>query len=404
MKSPFAYMPCPPISTNNTINVAHIITRLSLGGAQQNVLLTSRGLKQNNNFSTTIIAGRPTGKEGGMVKAAKKLSNRLLLTQHLVREVNPYHDLKALLWLVGILKNNDYDIVHTHSSKAGIIGRAAAFLTNVPLCYHTIHGLGFHKYQPAYKKYFYKWLEGMAAKITDRIQAVCPTMVKEAKKAGLKPNNGYTVVPSGMKLSPYLNIKKDHKKYYRRQFEYKNSDYIYCKIARLAPLKGHHDALEAFSKVAKKEKNVKLLFVGGGELRNELINKTIEYGIRNDVVFTGMVAPGEVPAYIGASDAVMHTSYREGLPRIIPQSFAAKRPVVAYAIDGIPDLLTPKTGYPVQAGKIKQLAKAMISVKNKNNQHKIKRARQTILPYYRWRYMVNSVINDYAYLYNKQSI
>lgn len=387
------------------MKVCHVITRLILGGAQENTLLTVRGLHEDPDYEVDLITGPPEG-QGELVQEARDLGIEPILIDSLQREINPLKDLQSFVELVRLMNKNSYDLVHTHSSKAGILGRWAAFLLNVPLVFHTIHGLPFHRYQPRYKYWLFRLLEVTTGYFTGRIQAVCQEMISQAKNAGIKPKKGFKTVYSGMKLQPFLNVPEtgsNNANQIKKELGFTQDQFVFGKIARLFNLKGHRFAIEAFNDVVSRHNNARLLLVGDGILREKLENKCVSLGIRDKVKFQGMVPYRDIPRMLGAMDALVHTSLREGLARVIPQAQAAGRPAISFNIDGAPEAIEhEKTGLLVEPESIDNLTEEMIKLLDSPDLRRqiVHNAKDWVQPKYEWRFMAEQVKEDYEKFYH----
>jgi glycosyltransferase involved in cell wall biosynthesis len=321
------------------LRVLHVITRLIVGGAQENTLLTAIGQHQLG-MEVTLLAGPDPGPEGDLHDAAREGGVALHILPRLVRPIRPLNDLLALLQLYRFMKRGGYDVVHTHSSKAGILGRIAARMAGVEIVVHTLHGLVFHPYQAAWKNALYIRLKLIAAPLSDFIIAVSQKTIDGALAAGIGTPDQFVKIFSGMELEPFLDVgSRMTVADARRRLSIPETAPVVGKIARLFPLKGHHAFLEAGARIAAREPECRFLLVGDGILRRELEEEACRLGIGDRTVFAGLVAPEEVAPYIQAMDVVVHTSLREGIARVIPQAGAVGKPVVTYELDGAPEVV-----------------------------------------------------------------
>ncbi len=381
-----------------------MITRMILGGAQENTLLTVRGLHEDPDWDTILVTGPALGPEGELIEEARELGIKLLIIEQMRRAINPFRDLISFFKLWQNFRKNDYEIVHTHSSKAGIIGRWAAFLAGVPLIVHTIHGLPFHQYQARYKFWFYSFLEKITALITDKIITVCDRMTDQAKAVGVNPRQGYRTVYSGMKLEEFLAVPQPSSQSaqsLREKWGYHEKDFVIGKIARLFHLKGYKYFIEAFARVAREKPTARALIVGDGILREQLEEQAEKLGVRDKIQFAGLVPYSQIPEMLTVMDCLVHTSLREGLPRVIPQAQAAGRPVVSYAIDGAPEAIEDgKTGFLIEPREIEQLARSvskLIDSAELRGQF-AERAREWVVPRFHWQTMVKEIKKCYNQL------
>jgi glycosyltransferase involved in cell wall biosynthesis len=322
-----------------SLRVLHVITRLIVGGAQENTLLTAIGQRRLG-MEVTILAGPDPGPEGDLHEAARSAGIELHLVGSLVRRVHPALDLLALGRLYRFMRRGRFDVVHTHSSKAGILGRAAARLSGVPIVIHTLHGLAFHAYQQRWKNRIYIRAEKLAAPLADCLIAVNQKTIDGALAAGIGRPEQYVKIFSGIPLEPFLRAGESVSvAEAKRSLGIPETAPVVGKIARLFPLKGHDRFLEAAARIARRRPECRFVLVGGGILREALEAKARELGIAHRTLFAGLVPPEAVPRYIQAMDVVVHTSLREGIARVIPQAAAMGKPVVTFALDGAPEVV-----------------------------------------------------------------
>jgi len=318
--------------------VAHIITRLILGGAQENTLYTVIG--QQRDYDVTLVIGVDDGTEGSLRDRATAANVRVIVVPTLVRPIRPLTDLRALISLVRLLRRERFDIVHTHSSKAGIIGRLAARLAGVPVVVHTLHSLVFHEYQAAWKNSIYIWLKRCCAPITDLLISVNDRTTRGALAAGIGRPEQYLTIYSGFELDLFLEIRdRLTVEAAKQRLGIPPAAPVVGKIARLFPLKGHEQFLEAAAEIARLNPAVWFLLVGDGPIRPEIERQVAALGLRDRTIFTGRVPPDDVPACIQAMDVVVHTSLREGLARVLPQAGAVGKPIVTFNLDGAPEVV-----------------------------------------------------------------
>ena len=346
------------------VRVIHVITRLILGGAQENTLLTVEGFDRMAGYRTTLVAGPPEGPEGDLVRRARSNGVDLVLMPELCRELSPFRDWRALRRLRRLFREQKPAVVHTHSSKAGVLGRRAARLEGVPAIVHTIHGLPFHRFQSRVARAFYVWAERRAARWCDRILCVADAMTDQAVNAGVAPREMFRTVYSGMETAPFLSDLGARPRV-RREFGIGEDEIVIGKIARLFNLKGHEDALRAGAEVVRAFPRARFLFLHDGVLREPLQALARELGIGDRVVFGGIVDPARIPEMYEAMDLVVHASLREGLARVLPQALLSGVPVVSYDVDGAKEVVIPgETGWLVAPRDVDGLARAMIEALN----------------------------------------
>jgi len=397
------------------IKVAHIITRLILGGAQENTLLTVEMLPKIDNYEITLFTGPPFGPEGSLIEEAKKRKIKLILIKSFRRNIHPWLDLKSFFKLYSLLKKGKYHIVHTHSSKAGILGRIAAWLAGTPIIIHTIHGLPFFPYQNKLMNFMAVNLERITALITDQIITVCDNMAKKAHSAKVAPLNKFFTIYSGMELDKFLNVKENKK--LKESLGIKEKELVVGKIARLFELKGHRFLLKSAKEIIDKFSNAKFLLVGNGNLKVQLQKQAAELGISDKIIFTGLVPSKKIPDYISIMDIVVHVSLREGLARAIPQALACGKPVVAFNIDGADEVirdgqngfLIPPPEIPEEKWKnydCTQLTSSILKLLQDANLRKkmAKEGRKIVDPIFRAEHMAGEIDNLYKQLLRKKKI
>ena len=330
------------------IRVLHIITRMIVGGAQENTLLSVVGLDAMPEYDVDFISGIDKGKEGELLSQARETTNLIVLPE-MGRSINPFSDLVAFWKLYKLIKKGRYHIVHTHSSKAGVLGRLAAWLAGTPLIVHTLHSLVFHEYQPWIINRTWRVIKKICARVTDYYISVSEIIVKKAIAANIAEPERFRTIYSGMELDWFLTAKFDVEKI-KREFGIPLDAPVVGKIARLFPLKGHDQLMDAAPEIVKRVPNVRFFLIGDGMLLEHLQKRASEYGILENFVFAGLIDRKRIPEMISAMDVVVHTSLREGLARVLPQSLAMGKPCVSFDIDGAPEVVIDDyTGYLVKA-------------------------------------------------------
>ena len=319
------------------LKICHVITRMVVGGAQENTLFTALDHAEKGH-DVTLVTGFSPGREGELLQKAK-LNEKLKIveTPTLCRELSLKNDPAAYFFLKRFFKENKFDVVHTHSSKAGIVGRLAAWASDVPFVVHTVHGQAFHPFEKPWKNFIYKTAERFAAKKCHKIYAVAQAMINQCVEARIAPAEKYMVVYSGMEINDFLNASKSDAICEKMQIPADAP--VIGSIARLFPLKGYEYFIPAAYKLLQIRPDVHFLLVGDGSMHDELIEEVKSLGIENNVHFAGLVAPYEVPQYVGNMDMLWHFSVREGLPRSVVQALAAGKVPMSFALDGAPEVI-----------------------------------------------------------------
>lgn len=284
-----------------------------------------------------IATGPNILSEGSMYETAKKLEIPVFTFNNLRRNINLFWDTLVIFQLYRFIKDGKYDIVHTHSSKAGVVGRIAARLARTPVVLHTVHGLPFHRYQPKINKKVFIYIEKFSSLFCDKLVAVTDTIIQTMLQYNIGKRSKYVMIRSSFDIENYKS--NGRVKGNRERFGIKENEIVIGKIARLSELKGHKYLLEAFNLVSKNVPSARLLLVGNGELEYELKRFVEENRLKEKVIFTGLVTPEEMPEIIEIMDIVVHTSLLEGLARVLPQAIMMGKPVISFNLDGAHEII-----------------------------------------------------------------
>lgn len=326
------------------MKIVHVITRLIIGGAQENTLLSCQG-QHDHGHDVTLITGPALGPEGSLMDRATSYGYRVEVIDDMRRAILPLKDWRTYRHLVRRFRELKPDIVHTHSSKAGVIARRAAHRAGVPVVIHTIHGLAFTASTSRLVNWVYKTLERQVAPISTKIVCVADAMRDQSLAAGVGRADQYVTIYSGMETRPFVEARA-HRDETRRRLGFADRHVVVGTIARLFHLKGHDDLLDIAPDLCRRFPELRFLWVGDGILRPEFERRMDQMGLRDRFVLTGMVPPTDVPQYAAAMDILAHPSRREGLARALPQASLAGIPAITYDIDGAREgVLDGKTGY-----------------------------------------------------------
>jgi glycosyltransferase involved in cell wall biosynthesis len=314
------------------MRIVHVITRLIIGGAQENTLISCQGQHARGD-DVTLITGPAIGPEGSLLERATAAGIRVIVMDEMRRAIHPLRDVQVYRHLIGHLRRLQPDIVHTHSSKGGIIGRRAAHAAGLPVILHTIHGLAFTASTKPIINWTYKYLERQAAPLTTRIICVADAMRDQSLAAGIGKPEQYITIYSGMETAPFINPPVP-RQIIRQSLGITDNQFIVGTIARLFDLKGHDDLLDIAPEICRQFPNLRFLWLGDGLLREKFEARMTQMNLRDRFILTGMVPPVRVPELVGAMDLLVHPSRREGLARALPQAALAQKPVITYDIDG----------------------------------------------------------------------
>jgi glycosyltransferase involved in cell wall biosynthesis len=336
------------------MRVAHVITRLIVGGAQENTVSTVLGLNRKPGVEVRLYCGPTTGPEGSLEPLVENIDGLFHLAPKLIRPIRPLSDWLACRQLKRAFESFRPDIVHTHSGKAGFIGRLAAKRSGVPLIIHSIHGPSFGPFQGRLANGMFRSAERFAGRMTDHFVTVADAMRDQYLAAGIGQADDYSRIPSGFDLQPFLDAENSAAK--RESLGLSPGDFVVGKIARLFELKGHDDLFAIAPRLAKRIPNIRFLLVGDGVWRERFERLAKQIGCGQNFIFTGLVPPTEIPSLVGVMDTLVHLSRREGLPRALPQAMATAKPVVAFDCDGASEVcLDEETGYLIKPGDLAKL-------------------------------------------------
>ncbi len=340
------------------MHICHVITRLIIGGAQENTLLTCRGLVERGHH-VTLAAGPETGPEGSLWSQASGIGCDLVRVEALRRAVRPLEDWRARRELYRLFERIKPEVVHTHSSKAGILGRSAAARARVPAIVHTIHGMSFNRTQPRVVRALYRSLERRAARHTTGFVSVADAMTDQAVAAGIASRTRFVTIRSGIetdRFAPRLDLRER----FRREWGVSDNEIVVGTIARLFENKGYEDIIAAMPAAVSHCAGLKFVWIGDGAHRARYEQNLEAIGLRDRVQFLGLIKPDDVAGCIAGFDILLHASGWEGLPRAVVQGLLTGVPAISFDNDGAPEVVIPdETGFLVPLGDLKGLAEAI---------------------------------------------
>jgi glycosyltransferase involved in cell wall biosynthesis len=374
------------------MHICHVITRLIVGGAQENTILTCEGLRERGH-RVTLISGPTRGPEGSLVERAKHGGYKYNELPELIRAVNPWMDERAKRLLRMEFMALRPDIVHTHSSKAGIIGRFAAAQARVPHVVHTIHGMSFNRTQPWLTRKAYAWLEKLAARRSSAIVTVADAMIEQTVAAGVCRREKMQTIYSGMEVDRFDPALYDRAAV-RLAWGVGDDDVVVGAIARLFRRKGYEQLIPIMAEAAGRNPRLRFVWVGDGAQRGEYEAELDRLGLRQRTTLTGLVPPETVPELIAGFDILAHTSQWEGLPRAVVQALLMQVPAVAFDIDGTPEVvLEGQTGRLVKLGQTQEFSQALLDLAADADLRRRMGAagRERCLPRFDWQVMVDQL-------------
>ena len=341
------------------MRILHIITRLIQGGAQQNTVL-SCAAQVKAGHAVHLAYGPIYGPEGSLLDEAKASGAALHEVASMRRAVNPWHDARCYFALRRQIREVKPDIVHTHSSKAGIIARAAAWAERTPVVIHTVHGLPFHARQSTLAHQIYVGLERWAAKRCHHLVAITPAMVEAFDAKGIAGKERFTVIPSGVDLDRF-RLADDARSKAREILGISSDSPVVALLARLDPLKGHDDLLDILPRLVERFPEIQLLFIGDGWRRDHVQQRIAKPQAAGSVRLLGFVPHDQVRDILPAADVKVLPSYQEGQSRTLIEALLCGCGIVAYDVGGIPSIcIDSETGKLVPVGDKQALADAIV--------------------------------------------
>ncbi len=312
------------------MRILHIITRLVHGGAQLNTVMCCAE-QARRGHQVTLMTGTETGPEGSLLEHARQQDYRLIELPSLVRRLHPVLDTLAMLEIYRLL-GEGFDVVHTHTSKAGILGRFAARLRRAPVVVHTPHGHIFHGYFSPAKERLFLYLERFAARFCHCQVMLTRGDLEDHLAAKIGPEDHFLVVPSGVDLHDFTPGDRAPE-----AMGLPGDRVVVGSVLRFVPVKGIFDLLEAFALVCRRFSQVHLAIAGDGPLRAEFEGRIRELGLQERVTLLGHIQP--VAPFLRALDLFVLPSHNEGMGRAVVEAMAIGLPILATRIGGLPDLV-----------------------------------------------------------------
>jgi len=343
--------------TNHKIKILHIITRLDSGGSSTNTIETVARLDKTK-YDVTLISGRTFDPKGDILQNLQVKKIRYVFINNLIRPIHPWHDLIAFLKLIRVINKGKYDIVHTHTSKAGILGRWAARLAGVKHIVHTPHGHIFYGYFNPVVTRIFIIIERWTAAITQKIITLTKRGKEEHIQFKIAPPEKFIPIYSGIDIEE-LKRKSDDGLDIKKSWGFPLDAVVFGVVARLDPVKGIQYLVEAMVKVIKAFPNSRLLIVGDGTERQAIEDKICGLDLQNHIILTGHRE--DVAELLQAMDIFVLPSLNEGMGRVILEAMVYAKPVIATRTGGIPELVQDGVnGFLVTPAQSDELADAMI--------------------------------------------
>ncbi|MFA5351232.1 MAG: glycosyltransferase family 4 protein [Candidatus Omnitrophota bacterium] len=318
------------MNTEQKTNILYVITKLELGGAQKQLLELIRGLDKTR-FNIFLF----TAQKGILMPDALSMNEiNVKRSSWLERNLNPVKDLFSLVELFIFIKRNKIDIIHTHSSKAGILGRIAGRLAGTKTVMHTVHGWPFHRYQPFLARIIFLWLERIAATCSDKLIVVSQSDLHKGLKYICNNQNKYALMNYGVETN--LNAEQSYEAV-KKELQIKEGDLIVGNISCFKPQKAPLDFLKLAALVKKSHPRVKFVLVGDGILRKKIQSQILHFGLQESVTLTGWRK--DIPKLLSNMDILVLTSLWEGMPISVLEAMRCAKPVVATDTGGIREIV-----------------------------------------------------------------
>lgn len=348
------------MSNQEPIRVVRLIARLNVGGPAIHVSLLTERLRDLN-YETTLICGTVAPDEGDMTYFAREHGVEPVIIAELGRELHPIRDLVTLWKVYQKLRDLKPHIVHTHTAKAGFVGRVAARLAGVPVIVHTFHGHVFESYFSRLTTNVFIDLERIVARFSDTIITLTESLRRDlADKYRVAKKGKITVLPLGLDLTPFRQIPR-RSGLFRRKYGLSASTPLLAIVGRLVPIKNHSLFLKAALLVRKRFPTAMFVIIGDGELRSTLEQQVMGLGLKDAVIFGGWYK--ELAPVYSDLDVLVMSSLNEGTPVSVIEALASGCPVVSTNVGGTADLLEHgKLGTLVPSGDAQALANAICDV------------------------------------------
>jgi len=337
------------------IKVLHIITRLDKGGSAENTFLTVKGLDKKR-YDVTLMSGPVQDPSQERRSQVEECGIKYIHTPVLVRNINVVADAIALFKICRFLAKKKFDVVHTHTSKAGLLGRFAAKLAGTPTVVHTPHGHVFFGYFGPLKTKIFILLEKLANRMTDRIVALTHREKADYIFYRTCPEEKIAVIHSGIELDKFQEYPLTEKTKLKKEVGLPVNSFVVGTAGRLVPVKGPEFLIKAAQAIIPKHPDTYFLFAGDGPLKEDLQKKAKEAGKEKNIVFLGW--RDDIAHILSIFDVFCLPSLNEGMGRVLVEAMAHGIPIVASDVGGIPDLVTHgKNGFLVPPKNPEELAK-----------------------------------------------
>ena len=339
------------------VKILRVIARLNMGGPALHVAYLTEGLTKRG-YDTTLVSGSLARGEDSMAFVAEAHGVEVVRIDELGREISPLRDLMATIRLAKLIRKERPQILHTHTAKAGTVGRVAALLAGSrrpPIIVHTFHGHVLRGYFGPLRSLFFRLLERRLAAETTALIAVSPQVRDDLVALGVAPRERFVVIRLGIELDERVTPQQNGRGESRRYLGIPGDRFAVGWIGRMTAVKRTDDVLVAFKRLRDGGVDAVLCMVGDGPDRPQLEERAHELGVARDTVFLGYQE--DVAPFYAAFDALVLPSGNEGTPVSVIEALAAELPVVATRVGGVPDVVRDgEDGFLVEAGATDELA------------------------------------------------
>jgi glycosyltransferase involved in cell wall biosynthesis len=387
------------LPASDPVKILRVIARLNMGGPALHVAYLTEGLRQRG-YETVLVAGTLARGEDSMAFVAAARDVEIVQIDQLGREISPLRDLVATVRLARLIRKERPQILHTHTAKAGTVGRVAAVLAGPrrrpPIIVHTFHGHVLRGYFGPLRSRFFRQLERWLATKTTALIAVSPQVRDDLVALGVAPKERFVVIRLGIELDERVAAESNGRADNRRYLGIPGDRFAVGWIGRMTAVKRTDDILVAFKRLRDSGVDAVLCLVGDGPDRPELERRAHELGVIRDTVFLGYQE--DVAPFYSAFDALILPSSNEGTPVSAIEALAAGRPVVATRVGGVPDVVRDgEDGFLVEAGDTNELAARLEQLARDPalRERMGKQGRERVLP----RYAVDRLVQDVDELY-----
>jgi glycosyltransferase involved in cell wall biosynthesis len=380
------------------VKILRVIARLNMGGPALHVAYLTEGLTKRG-YDTTLVSGSLARGEDSMAFVADAHGVEIVRIDELGREISPLRDLLATIRLARLIRKERPQILHTHTAKAGTVGRVAALLAGSrkpPIVVHTFHGHVLRGYFGPVRTLLFRLLERWLAASTTALVAVSPQVRDDLVALGIAPRERFVVIRLGIELDERVAPDQNGRSESRRYLGIPGDRFTVGWIGRMTAVKRTDDVLVAFKRLRDDGVDAVLCMVGDGPDRPQLEQRAHELGLARDTVFLGYQE--DVAPFYAAFDALVLASGNEGTPVSVIEALAAELPVVATRVGGVPDVVQDgEDGFLVETGATDDLADrlARLARDPELRARMGKHGRERVLP----RYAVERLVEDVDELY-----